>query len=79
MTDAAESTISTYEPPLLEGILLERSHRPIVIGEILLGDVESKHRRVIYGLKGGEDEGIELGTQKRRYRYEPWRGEAKRR
>lgn len=37
----------SVEPPLVKSILLEWSHRPVIIGEILHGDIEPPHRRVI--------------------------------
>lgn len=37
----------SVEPPLFKSILLKRGHRPIIVGEILHGDIEPPHRRVI--------------------------------
>lgn len=36
----------TVKPPLVEGVVCERSDRPVVIRESLIGNVESIHARV---------------------------------
>jgi len=38
--------IDTYKPPLFEGVLLEGSFGPVVVGEIFNSDVIPPHGRV---------------------------------
>ena len=47
--------MSTYKPPLLESVLLERSHRSVVIREIFLMNMKTPYGGVDEILEGGEE------------------------
>lgn len=46
--------MSTYEPPLVESVLLKWSHRPVIVGKRLHGDIEPPHGGVIESLTRSE-------------------------
>ena len=44
--------INTYEPPLLESVLLQGSLRPVVVGVVFSSDIISPHGGVVESLTG---------------------------
>ena len=62
--------MSTYEPPLVESVLLKGGHRPVIVGKSLHGNIIPPHGRVIESLAWGEDKS-KPETQRSRYQCEP--------
>ena len=58
---------NTYEPPLVESVLLEGSLRPVVVGEVLSTDVVPPRRRVRESLTGISSEGSNSSFEGTRY------------
>ena len=66
-----DGMINTYKPPLFASIVIEGSHRPVIVGKVLTVDIESPHCRIVESLTRVNTEGPNSSFEGTRYRYGP--------